>query len=474
MAQRLGTVARLWHQVSLGAGSASQGLASASAGHLGGCASVYGAQGGLMLRGLASAAASTSATVAPHAAARGGSRSSLSKGLQGLIHNYKQLSKFKLSSLVVLTAAGGYVAGSGEVIDWAVLGWTALGTFGAAACANTLNQMYEVANDARMTRTAARPLPAGRMTLLHAGVFALCMGTAGVAILYEKANPLTASLGVANIVLYAAVYTPLKQISYLNTWVGALVGAIPPLMGWAASSGTLEPGAAVLAAALFSWQMPHFMALAWMCKDDYVRGGFAMLSRFDPSGMRTAGVALRHTAALAPLGLLAVAANVATWPFAFEAAALAAAMAVPTVRFHAAPGPATARVMFRASLMYLPVLMALMAIHRTPNTRVSWGELSGRLGDAAGPGVSGAARALARGACGAAEALEESVSGVASRLDGGMILSYVKCPSRVYAEDGTSGRGGSEGGDGAAAAAGGGGADGTGAGAAQGQSGGVP
>jgi hypothetical protein len=182
-------------------------------------------------------------------------------------------------------------------------------------------------------------------------------------------------------------------------------------------------------------------------QDDYIRGGFSMLSRFDPSGMRTAGVALRHTAALAPLGLLAVAANVATWPFALEAAALAAAMAVPTVRFHAAPGQATARVMFRASLMYLPVLMGLMALHRTPNTHVSWGELSGRLEAAAGPDVSGAARACAAGVCGAAEVIEEGMAGVASRLDSGMILSYVRvagvrCPSRVYAEEDVSGRDG--------------------------------
>lgn len=108
------------------------------------------------------------------------------RGLKGLMHDWKQLSKFKLSALVVLTSAGGFVAGSGEHVDWAGLCWTALGTFGAAACANTLNQLYEVANDSRMTRTSNRPLPAGRLTRLHAAGFAAVMGAAGIGILYEK------------------------------------------------------------------------------------------------------------------------------------------------------------------------------------------------------------------------------------------------------------------------------------------------
>ena len=292
--------------------------------------------------------ASAASTSGRQAAAKGPMR-----GLKALLHDYKLLSKFKLSALVVLTSAGGFVAGSGESIDWAGLGWTALGTFGASACANTLNQLYEVSNDSRMTRTCNRPLPAGRLTRMHAAGFALTMGVMGLGVLHEKVrrahgggaitcgvctihaagpqyryakfqrililscftlqtNLLTTCLGASNIALYAGIYTPLKQLSVANTWVGALVGAIPPLMGWAAAAGSLEPGSAVLAIGLFSWQMPHFMALAWLCKDDYMRGGFKVGGRRVPydggGGARWGGFLLisvsGHTSAPAVLTCL--------------------------------------------------------------------------------------------------------------------------------------------------------------------------
>uniref|UniRef100_A0A7S0S054 Heme O synthase n=1 Tax=Chlamydomonas leiostraca TaxID=1034604 RepID=A0A7S0S054_9CHLO len=284
-----------------------------------------------------------------------------------LIANYKQLSKFKLSSLVVLTAGAGYAAGSGPDMDWAGFMWTSLGTFGAAACANTLNQLYEVANDRMMSRTCNRPLPTGRISRMHAAGFALAAGAAGLTILYHQANPLTAALGAANIVLYAGVYTPLKQVSIINTWVGAVVGAIPPLMGWAAASGQLELGAGVLAAALFSWQMPHFMALAWMCKEDYMRGGFRMLSSVDLTGRRTGMVALRHALFLVPLGWAAYQMGLTSEAFAYEAAGLAAMLAIPSVAFIAQPSQQAARKLFKASLLYLPLAMLGLVAHRLPN-----------------------------------------------------------------------------------------------------------
>ena len=167
-------------------GGASSGSTQGSSALLGAC-----------FRHLGTAAeasiASTSGRVAASAAAAAGSQQALGaaaapRGLKGLIHNYKQLSKFKLSSLVVLTASAGFVAGSGESIDYAQLAWTSLGTFGAAACANTLNQLYEVANDARMSRTRNRPLPAGRMGRMHAAAFAATMGAAGLWVLYDKVS----------------------------------------------------------------------------------------------------------------------------------------------------------------------------------------------------------------------------------------------------------------------------------------------
>ena len=161
-----------------------------------------------------------------------------------------------------------------------------------------------------------RPLPSGRCSRPHAAAFGVAAGLAGVLLLREKTNDLTARLGAFNIGLYALCYTPLKQVHWLNTWVGAVVGAVPPLMGWAAARDALEPQAMVLAAALYFWQMPHFMALAWMARDDYVRGGYRMMSHpaYDVTGRRVAAVALRNAAYMLPIGVAAVACGLTTPP----------------------------------------------------------------------------------------------------------------------------------------------------------------
>ncbi|KAK9833996.1 hypothetical protein WJX81_001861 [Elliptochloris bilobata] len=258
--------------------------------------------------------------------------------------------------------------GSGDAVDWRSLAWASLGTFGCAAAANTLNQVYEVANDALMKRTMRRPLPTGRVSPRHALAFASVTGAAGVAILYYKANALTAGLGAANIALYAGVYTPLKVVSCANTWLGAAVGAVPPLMGWAAAAGTLEPGAGVLAAALYFWQLPHFLALAWLCRGDYAAGGYRMLSLVDATGRRTAACALRNCAYLVPVGFAAVWLGVATPTFGGGAALLAGVFALPAAAFYQAPSNAAARTLFRASLAYLPLFMAGLIASRVPNT----------------------------------------------------------------------------------------------------------
>ena len=191
-----------------------------------------------------------------------------------------------------------------------------LGTFLCSASANTFNQVFEVRNDGCMARTMRRPLPSGRCSRRHAAAFGVAAGLAGVLLLREKTNDLTARLGACNIGLYALCYTPLKQVHWLNTWVGAVVGAVPPLMGWAAARDALEPQAMVLAAALYFWQMPHFMALAWMARDDYVRGGYRMMSHpaYDVTGRRVAAVALRNAAYMLPIGVAAVACGLTTPP----------------------------------------------------------------------------------------------------------------------------------------------------------------
>ncbi|MFS8023010.1 putative UbiA prenyltransferase family [Helianthus anomalus] len=281
---------------------------------------------------------------------------------------YWELSKAKLSMLVVATSGAGYVLGSGSAVDLVGLGYTCMGTMMVAASASTLNQVFEVKNDAMMNRTRRRPLPSGRITIPHAVTWASSVGLAGTALLASKANLLTAGLGASNLFLYAFVYTPLKQIHPVNTWVGAVVGAIPPLMGWAAASGQISSlNGWILPAALYFWQLPHFMALAYLCRDDYVTGGFKMLSFADPSGRRTALVALRNCIYLIPLGYLAYDWGITSGWFCLESTLLALAISGTAVSFLLNRTKATARRMFHASLLYLPVFMSGLMFHRVYN-----------------------------------------------------------------------------------------------------------
>ncbi|CAK0743725.1 hypothetical protein CVIRNUC_001492 [Coccomyxa viridis] len=312
-----------------------------------------------------SAAASTSSTLRSAGTASTSGRAS---GV-ALVQVYKQLAKHRLSALVVSTAAAGFVAGSDEAIDWAKLGWTSLGTFACAASANALNQVYEVVNDARMERTKRRPLPTGRLSRGHALLFAGLAGCAGIYILAIQANGTAAALGAANIGLYAAVYTPLKVVSVANTWVGAVVGAIPPLMGWAAAAGQLELGAGVLAAALYFWQLPHFLSLSWLYKRDYARGGYRMMSLLDATGRRTAACCLRNSLYLMPIGAVGALMGVTTPLFGFEAAVLSGVLAMTSATFLQNPGPTAAKRLFRASLLFLPLFMLGMGVHRIPQTQ---------------------------------------------------------------------------------------------------------
>ncbi|KAF6176675.1 hypothetical protein GIB67_034537 [Kingdonia uniflora] len=209
------------------------------------------------------------------------------------------------SLLVVATSRAGFVLGSGNVVDFAGLCWTCTGTMMVAASANSLNQVFEKSNDAKMKRTMQRPLPSGRISLPHAAIWASSVGVAGTTLLACQANILAAGLAATNLALYAFMYTPLKQIHPLNTWVRAIVGAIPPLLGWAAASGEISLNGMILPAALYFWQIPHFMALAYLCRNDYAAGGFKMFSLADASGRRTALVALRNCFYLLPIGFLA-------------------------------------------------------------------------------------------------------------------------------------------------------------------------
>ncbi|XP_062212406.1 protoheme IX farnesyltransferase, mitochondrial-like isoform X4 [Phragmites australis] len=227
--------------------------------------------------------------------------------------------------------------------------------------------VFEVKNDAKMKRTMRRPLPSGRISPAHAAMWATSVGAAGTALLAWKTNGLAAGLAASNLVLYAFVYTPLKQIHPVNTWVGAVVGAIPPLLGWVAASTELSLNAMILPAALYYWQIPHFMALAYLCRNDYLAGGYRMFSFADPTGKRTAWLSLRNCLYMLPLGLLAYNWGLTSEWFSLEASLLTLGLTIGALSFVLEPSPKTARRMFYGSLLYLPAFMAGLLLHRLPN-----------------------------------------------------------------------------------------------------------
>ena len=283
--------------------------------------------------------------------------------LRATLLAYSELCKARLSSLVVVTSGAGFLL-AGHPVDWPTFFAATGGTALAAAAANTFNQVYEARTDALMHRTMGRPLPTGRIAPRAALAFGAAAAAASAGVLLAFTNPLTAALGVGNIALYALVYTPLKQISPLNTAVGAVVGAVPPLMGWAAAAGGL--GAVdpfLLAGVLFSWQFPHFYALAWPLRRDYARGGYAMVPAMDPTGARTGALITRHAAVLAAWPVVASALGVTSPMFAVEGAILNAHVLRLAVAFQRDPSDAAARAIFRASLWYLPLVAALMVFH---------------------------------------------------------------------------------------------------------------
>lgn len=240
---------------------------------------------------------------------------------------------------------------------------TCVGTGLCAASANAFNQSMEVKHDARMTRTAARVLPAGLLSVPHAVGFAIGTGIAGTALIAASSNTLAAGLALANIGLYAGLYTPLKRVTFLNTWVGAVVGAIPPMIGYAALSGGIDATAVLLGGVLFSWQMPHFMALAYNLRADYSRAGYVMLPALD--AVRAAAVGRRHALGVAAMSAALALLHVVSPLFLLDATALNAYLVWSAHKFAQNQSDASARALFRTTLWHLPALLALMALHKT-------------------------------------------------------------------------------------------------------------
>jgi len=281
------------------------------------------------------------------------------------------LTKARLSVLVLWTTAVGALLAwqthlPGTPLDTARFIGTMIGTALSAACANALNQVLEIRRDALMNRTAQRPLPRGVLSRRWATIVALLLGIGGIALLARTAGESPAILAGITIAIYVAGYTPLKTRSTLNTLVGAVCGAIPPMIGWNAMTGGLETGAWILGALLFIWQIPHFLALAWLFRDDYERGGFVMLPRIDESGRLTGRIVLITTLLLTPLALTATLTGLAGWLYTAGTLALGLWMFRCAWQMHRQHTSLAARGVFRASLVYLSALLLLIVIDRGP------------------------------------------------------------------------------------------------------------
>ncbi len=274
------------------------------------------------------------------------------------------LTKPRIAVMVLVTVATGYVLGAHGSISVARLFLTLVGTALVAGGASAWNQILERDRDGRMRRTANRPLPSGRVALGEAVAFATVLGVVGVAILALGVNVLAAGVAATTFVLYVGLYTPLKSVTTLNTAVGAIPGALPPVIGWAAATGRLgvEPWALFLI--VFLWQFPHFLAIAWIYRDDYARGGLKMLPSVDPRGGMTGRQAAWHALLLVPAGLIPAAAAIGLggrWYFA-GALALGLFYLYFAVRFWLDVNDRTARKLLRASFLYLPAVLLLLLL----------------------------------------------------------------------------------------------------------------
>ena len=278
------------------------------------------------------------------------------------VADYVALTKPRLNLLVVATSAAGYYLGSPAGPAALPMAQAVGGTALVAAGAAVLNQVFERETDALMPRTRERPVPGGRVEPHDAITFGAVLATSGVALLALAANFLAAALAVATLGIYLGVYTPLKRRSPVSTLVGAIPGALPPLIGWTAGSGGISVGGAALFAIVFVWQIPHFMAIAWLYRDDYRKAGFPMLPVIDPGGSRAGRQALLYAAALVPISLLPSAVGVSGPLYFWAALVLSLGQFWLSARFAAARSDASARALFYGSITYLPLLWVAMIL----------------------------------------------------------------------------------------------------------------
>jgi protoheme IX farnesyltransferase len=317
--------------------------------------------------------ASGVAPAAPFSAARTRSVASsvaAARDADALMRDYAELTKPGITMLVLITTFVGFVAGSGPGdLPFVTLLVTLAGTYLVVAGASALNHVIEAGPDALMRRTRQRPLPARRMTIDRALAFGLSLTAIGLVLLAAGgAGMLAAFITGLSWLLYVLVYTPLKRVTTAATIIGAVPGALPPVIGWTAASGQLGAGAWVLFGILFLWQFPHFLALGWMYREDYARGGFVILATADPSGAASCRQALLYALVLLPVSLLPTVMGFAGVPYFVTALILGAGYIFAAARTFGPDIDRRMRTLFRYSIIYLPLMLVVIALERLGGT----------------------------------------------------------------------------------------------------------
>ncbi len=277
---------------------------------------------------------------------------------------YRDLTKFRLSLLVLAVTAVGFVLGTTGRLDVALLLHTLVGTGLVAFGANALNQVWEREHDLLMSRTKGRPIPAGRLEVTEAAAFGVSAAVVGLVYLFLLAGAPAMVLAAATIVLYLFAYTPLKRRTPFNTLVGAVPGAIPPMIGYVAASGTVDQVAWWLFATVFAWQLPHFYAISWIHRADYAAAQYRMLSTVDPSGKTLAWHTVVSSAALLGVSVLPGLVGFAGSTYLWGAGFLGLAMFGVALWFAVRLSVSTGRVLFAASLVFLPAIMIMMMVDK--------------------------------------------------------------------------------------------------------------
>jgi protoheme IX farnesyltransferase len=282
-------------------------------------------------------------------------------GFGARTRDYLELSKSRIVLMVLITTAAGFLFGA-QHVDPLLLLHTLVGTALVAAGTNALNQYVERGHDARMNRTRTRPLPDGRITPRAALVFSAGIAIIGTVYLAVAVNWLTALLGAFTLTSYIFIYTPLKRVSTICTVIGAVPGAIPPLMGWTAATGALGAGGWIAFGILFLWQLPHFMAISWMYREDYARGGFAMLAVQDERGGAVGRQAILYTLALLPVSVAPYLLGLTGPVYLVGAVVCGAALLAMAVRFAFQRSRPHAVALFMTSNLYLLTVMLLLVV----------------------------------------------------------------------------------------------------------------